>query len=112
METVIFEIILHAGNARAEAYEALRAAKTGDFAAAADHLSQADEEIGMAHRVQTDLAQQEARGEKVELSVLLIHAQDQLMTALTAKELIENMVDMHKTIHALEQKLEVGGCKD
>ncbi|HMM20331.1 MAG TPA: PTS lactose/cellobiose transporter subunit IIA [Selenomonadales bacterium] len=112
METVIFEIILHAGNARAEAYEALRSARAGDFAAAAGHLRQAEEEVGVAHRVQAEIIQGEARGEKAEISLLLVHAQDHLMTAIAEKSLIENMVDMQKTIHRLERQLEVIGCKD
>jgi PTS system cellobiose-specific IIA component len=106
METIIFEIILHAGNARAEAYAALRAAQDGDFAAAEEHLKLADEEIGIAHRTQADIIQQEAQGEKVAVTLLLIHAQDHLMTAMSEKNLIENMVEMHKTIRSLARKLE------
>ena len=112
METVIFEIILHAGNARAEAYEALRVAKARDFEAAAEHLRLAEEEIGIAHRTQVEIIQGEARGEKTEISLLFVHAQDHLMTAIAEKSLIENMVDMQKTIYLLEQKMEVLGCKD
>jgi PTS system cellobiose-specific IIA component len=106
METVIFEIILHAGNARAEAYSALGAAKTGDFPKAADHLRMAEEEVGIAHRSQTDIIQREAEGEKAEMSLLFVHAQDHLMTAIAEISLIENMVDMQKTIHELSSKLE------
>ncbi|MDR3564974.1 MAG: PTS lactose/cellobiose transporter subunit IIA [Negativicutes bacterium] len=105
-ETVIFEIILHAGNARAEAYDALRAAQAGDFDKAEAHLRQAEEEVGIAHRTQTDLIQQEARGEKTEITLLFVHAQDHLMTAIAEKSLIENMVGMHKTIQELSRKLE------
>lgn len=106
MENVIFEIILHAGNARAEAYAALRAAQDGDFSAAEQALKQAETEVGAAHRAQADLIQQEAQGNKVDVSLLLVHAQDHLMTAMAEKNLIENMVGMHKTIRELTQKLE------
>lgn len=106
MENVIFEIILHAGNARAEAYAALRAAQEGDFAAAEENLKQAETEVGAAHRAQADLIQKEAQGQKTEVSLLLVHAQDHLMTAMAEKNLIENMVGMHKTIRELKQQLE------
>jgi PTS system cellobiose-specific IIA component len=106
MEEIIFAIILHAGNARAEAYEALRAAQAGDFAAASVHLKQADAEIGDAHRTQADLIQQEAQGGKVPVTLLFVHAQDHLMTAMAEKNLIENMVEMHRTIRELKQQLE------
>ena len=105
-ETVIFEIILHAGNARAEAYDALRAAQSGDFATAARHLEQAEAEVGIAHRTQADIIQKEVSGEKTEITLLFVHAQDHLMTAIAEKNLIENMVEMHKTIRELSQKLE------
>ena len=112
METTIFEIILHAGNARAEAYAALQAAQDGDFAAAQENLKQAEAEIGVAHRTQADLIQQEAQGDHVQVSLLLVHAQDHLMTAMSEKNLIENMVEMHKTIAQLKQKLEASSCAD
>lgn len=111
-EEVIFAIILHAGNARAEAYDALKAAQTGEFDKAAEHLRQAEEEVGAAHRVQADMIQQEAQGNKVELSLLTVHAQDHLMTALSEKNLIENMIEMHKTIKQLSTKLEAVTCQD
>lgn len=105
-ETIIFEIILHAGNARAEAYDALRAAQAGDFAKAEAHLRQAEEEVGVAHRTQADIIQREAQGEKTEISLLFVHAQDHLMTAMAEKNLIENMVEMQRTIRELSRKLE------
>lgn len=111
-EEIIFTIILHAGNARAEAYEALRAAQAGDFDKAAEHLRQAEEEVSAAHRVQADMIQQEAQGNKVEITLLFVHAQDHLMTALSEKNLIENMVEMHKTIKQLAAKLEASECLD
>lgn len=111
-EEIIFTIILHAGNARAEAYDALRAAQAGEFDKAAEHLRRAEEEVGAAHRVQADMIQQEAGGSKVDVSLLVVHAQDHLMTAMSEKNLIENMVEMHKTINQLASKLEASQCQD
>lgn len=105
-ETVIFEIILHAGNARAEAYDALAAAKNGDFAKAAEHMAKAEEEVGVAHRAQADVIQREAAGEKQDISLLFVHAQDHLMTAIAEKSLISHMIGMEKTIRDLSARLE------
>lgn len=110
-EEIIFTIILHAGNARAEAYDALRAAQAGDFAKAEEHLRQAEAEITVAHRAQADIIQQETQGAKVEVTLLFVHAQDHLMTALSEKGLIENMIEMHKTIRELSGKLEAAQCQ-
>jgi len=111
-EEIVFKIILHAGNARAEAYDALRAAQAGDFAKAAAHLQQADAEVAVAHRTQADIIQKEAQGEPVAVTLLAVHAQDHLMTALSEKTLIEHMIAMHKTIRQLSDKLEATQCQN
>lgn len=103
-EDIIFQIILHGGNARAEAYQALNAARQGDFAAAQTHLAQAGREVAIAHRIQADIIQKEAGGEKTEVTLLVVHAQDHLMTAIAEKSLIENMITLHARIKALEDK--------
>ena len=109
-EDTIFTIILHAGNARSEAYDALRAAQAGNFAAASSHLQQAEAEIAIAHRAQSDTIQQEAGGQQCTITLLAVHAQDHLMTAVAEKSLIENMIEMHKTIRDLAVKLEACSC--
>jgi cellobiose PTS system EIIA component len=111
-EEIIFEIILHAGNARAEAYDALRAAQAGDFVKAQEHMKRAEEEVRIAHRVQSEMIQQEVQGKKVEVTLLFVHAQDHLMTALSEKNLIENMIEMHKTIRELSRNQEAAQCQD
>ena len=110
-EETIFQIILYAGNARAEAYAALRAAQAGDFLQAQEHLKLAENEVGLAHRVQTELIQKEAQGQKVEITLLGVHAQDHLMTAMAEKGLIENMIQMQKTIWELMRKQEACQCQ-
>ncbi|SES95642.1 PTS lactose/cellobiose transporter subunit IIA [Anaerobranca gottschalkii] len=104
-EKVIFEIILHAGNARAEAYEALKWAEQGEFDKSKEHMRKSDVEIGIAHKAQTDMIQKEVAGEKIDISLLFVHAQDHLMTAIAEKTLIENLVKMHEKFKKLEERL-------
>lgn len=96
IEQVVFSIILHAGDARSHALEALRYAREQKFTEAEESMAQAKTQLIAAHRIQTDLLQAEARGEKQEINLLLIHAQDHLMTAMLAKDLIEEMILMFK----------------
>ncbi|SHK52563.1 PTS lactose/cellobiose transporter subunit IIA [Paramaledivibacter caminithermalis] len=103
-EEIVFSIIISAGNARAKAYDALKCAQEGDFDKAQEYLKEAEAEVGNAHKVQTSIIQKEANGEKVELSVLFVHAQDHLMTAIAEKELIINMINLYKRISELENK--------
>lgn len=104
LEQIIFEIIIHGGNARAKAYDALRAVQQYDFKKAEEFMKEADEEIAQAHKIQTEIIQKEAAGEKIDITVLFVHAQDHLMTAIAEKGLIENMVDLYKRIYLLEKK--------
>lgn len=98
----VFQIILYGGNARSSAMEAIRFAKQGDIASARTALRQAATEMQQAHQVQTSLIQQEARGEKTEPTLLMIHAQDHLMNAITVKELAEEFVDVYERLLAKE----------
>jgi PTS system cellobiose-specific IIA component len=104
MEENVFEIILHGGDARALAYEALDLAKDGKIVEAKEKLKEAQKELNLAHNTQTKLIQTEVNGEKLQISLLVIHAQDQLMTAIAEKSLIENMVVMYEEIKELKNK--------
>lgn len=93
-EQVIFTIILHAGNARSYCFEALAVARSGKHTEATERLNEATKELQKAHSMQTNLLQLEAQGEKQEVSLLLVHAQDHLMNAILAKDLIKEIIGM------------------
>ncbi len=93
-EQIVFSIILYAGNARSYCFDALTLARGGKHAEASARLGQAVQELKKAHNMQFDLLQAEANGEKQEMSLLLIHAQDHLMNASLAKDLIKELISM------------------
>ncbi|GED30132.1 PTS lactose/cellobiose transporter subunit IIA [Brevibacillus nitrificans] len=96
---MIFQLILHGGNARSLAMEAIALAKNKDMAGAKNALAEAGEELSKAHQNQTAFIQKEVSGEKTELSMLLIHAQDHVMNAMTIKDLASEFVEMYGHIH-------------
>ena len=49
-----------------------------------------------AHNAQSDLLFAEANGNKVEVGILLVHAQDHLMTSMLAIELIQELIVLHR----------------
>lgn len=104
LETAIFEIISYGGNARSLAYEALNAAEEKEFEKAASIMEESKIELNKAHNVQTKLIQKEINGENFEKSLLMIHAQDHLMTAISEQSLIERMIRMHKSMNMIEGK--------
>lgn len=103
-EMQIFEIISHGGNAKALAYEALTKAHEGDFAQADSLIEEAHTELNKAHNTQTTLIQAEINGTPVEKSLLMIHAQDHLMTSISEISLIEQMMKLIKRIDVLEKR--------
>ena len=96
MEQIAFTIIAHAGEAKSLAFEALNKSKKGCFDEAEQLIEKSREEVNLAHKGQMDLLVAEANGEKTEVSVLLVHSQDHLMTCMLAIDLIEEMIAMRK----------------
>ena len=93
-----FQLILHSGNARSLAMEGIYAAKEKNFKLALEKLQEADNEFSQAHRFQTQLIQAEAGGLDLDTPILLIHAQDHLMTAMTLKDLAREIVELRQEI--------------
>ncbi|MDR4947381.1 PTS lactose/cellobiose transporter subunit IIA [Neobacillus cucumis] len=94
-----FQLILHSGNARSLAMEAIFAAKEKNFTVAFEKLREADQAFIQAHHFQTQLIQAEAGGEQFELPIILVHAQDHLMTALTVKDLAKELIELRQEIN-------------
>jgi len=64
-----------------------------------EFIEKAKDELIKTHKIQTNLLQKEASGDKQEVTLLLMHAEDHLMTAILAKELITEMIEMYKVIN-------------
>ena len=95
-EMVSFGIIAHAGDARSYAFGALEAAKAGNFEEAEELLKKSNDAAVEAHHMQTELLVNEANGNKTPVDVLLVHAQDHLMTSMLAVELIKELITIYK----------------
>lgn len=96
-EVIVMELVVNSGNARSTAIEALRAAKVNDFEQADALLEEADQILLKSHEVQTELIQNELNGKPVAVGLLMVHAQDHLMNAMTVLDLVKEIVDVLKT---------------
>lgn len=103
MEDIIFSIISYGGDAKALAYEAIEASESGDFEKAQSLLAEADESLKVAHNTQTQMYTDEVNGHNKEVSLLLVHAQDHLMTAIEVRSLAERFIAINKRISQLEE---------
>lgn len=92
--SVAMQIIIHAGDARTRANEALDALVDGDFDVAKEKMIEAHNEVTQAHQAQTDVIQREAAGEHIDGGVLFTHAQDTLMTVMTEVNLSDRLIQL------------------
>lgn len=98
LEEVVMGLIINSGQARSLAYAALKQAKQGDFIAARTMMDQSRLALNEAHLVQTKLIEGDQGEGKMKLSLVLVHAQDHLMTSMLARELVTELIDLHEKI--------------
>ena len=91
-ELIVMDIIMNAGEAKGYLYEALNKAKEGKFEEVDVLFEKAEEALGRAHDIQTSLLAREANGEKINVSILFVHSQDHLMTCMSEKNLITEII--------------------
>jgi PTS system cellobiose-specific IIA component len=101
LELAIMNIIINAGDCKNHAYMALNSVNEGNYEEAEKEMELANDALAKAHEGQTMFLHKEANGEKVDISVLFVHAQDHLMTAITEKNLIEQIMELRKIINTL-----------
>lgn len=99
-EEIVCQIIVNGGNARSFAMEAVALAKKGDIAGARDFLQKSADELSKAHKIQTELIQNEAAGKRTEVTLLMVHAQDHLMNAITVRDLAKEIVDIYEKMYS------------
>lgn len=98
LELLSFQMITFNGSARSCFVEAIAAAKEGDFARAEELMTEGEEQFIEGHKVHAQLIQQEAQTGGTALTLLLIHAEDQMMSAETLKIIAREIIDIHAKI--------------
>lgn len=98
VQEIAFKIILDSGNARTLVHEGFKAMREGAFKEAEDKLEEANDSLIKAHNVQTQLLHDYANGTEITMEVIMVHAQDHLMTTMTIREIAIEMLMMHKKI--------------
>lgn len=98
IEMIAFEMISEIGNAKSLFMESLDLAEKKDFDQAEKLINEGKKCLLNAHKPHMSLIQQEANGESIEFSLLLMHAEDQLMTTEMLKELAIKMIRMYRQI--------------
>ncbi|AOF49886.1 PTS lactose/cellobiose transporter subunit IIA [Tetragenococcus halophilus] len=104
-----FALVAYAGDAKADLFDALKQARQGNFKKARELVEDANENINEAHNQQTSLLTQEAGGAELDVTFIMVHGQDTLMTTMMLKDEIDYIINQYERITALEKKVERGG---
>ncbi len=104
MEMICFQIISSVGMAKSSYVEAMRAAAKGDFDEAAEKMKEGDAFYAKGHDAHADLIAQEANGEAVAFSLILMHAEDQMMASETVRLMAEENIKLYQKLTEMKEK--------
>ncbi len=98
LELKVVQIITFVGSARSSYIEAIQAAKNGNFEEAEALMQAGQADFLEGHHAHAELLTMEADGNPINVSMLLLHAEDQLMSAEGFKMIAEEFIDVYKKI--------------
>lgn len=105
LELQCFQMITYAGDARSKYVQAIRAAKTGDFQEAQSLMAAGKVSFIEAHKVHSELLPAEAGGAELKFSILLTHAEDQLMSAESMEIVGNELIGICQELFQLKKEL-------
>ncbi len=98
LEEQIFGIIAFSGDAKSSCIESIGLAKQGEFDKALEKLEDANKSLSEAQKNHLALMQKDANGEEGVVSVLTMHAEDQMMSVEVFKVLAQEIIDLYKKL--------------
>lgn len=99
---VVMGLITHAGDAKSLCMEAFQLVKSQNFDEAFELIKQSEAALNKAHNIQTGLLTNEASGKSIEITLLMVHAQDHLMNAISFKDMTEEVLYLHEEMNKLK----------
>lgn len=99
-EEWVMELLVNAGQARSDAMEAIRCAQKKDWVSAAQHIESSETACREAHKIQTALISQDEGCGKIQVNLILVHAQDHLMNAMLCQDLAKEIISLRKELFA------------
>lgn len=102
IEMICFQIISSSGAAKSSYIEAMRYARKFDFEKAEELIEDGKKEYLKAHEAHSELIYKETNGEKIDFSLILMHAEDQLMAADNFRLICEENISILKLVKDLK----------
>lgn len=96
IQDVSVMLIANAGDAYGHFNQAIACARKGDFEAADAEIAAGRTSIAAAHKSQLELLAAEGKGNELDLSLLLVHAQDHLMMAMSFENVAREFITLYR----------------
>lgn len=106
IQIACFSIISYVGDAKSCYMQALRAAKGGEYSKARELVDQGLRSYAEGHNAHAALITQEAQTGDVPSSLLLMHAEAQLMDAESCKVYVTEYINLYERVAELSGRLE------
>lgn len=103
LEVSAFQLILHSGNARSSAYEALESIKHLRKQVGLDKMKEAKTELVIAQKEHAQLLRRFANEETIQVNLLLVHAEDHISSTQVCVELIGELIQMYERMEQYEK---------
>ena len=97
--SLAFEIISEAGDSRSKALEAISLAQDNKLDESEEKIKEAKQSLVNAHKIQTELIQQEICGDAVDTNIIMVHSQDHFAMATTTIDLAEVILKLYKKLN-------------
>lgn len=98
MELVSFEIISAVGAARSQYLAAIQEAKKGNSDKAREMIEEGNDMFLNGHQAHAGILQKYASGEQMQIDLILMHAEDQLMSAETIRLIAEEFIELYECV--------------
>lgn len=102
-----FAIVAYAGDAKTALLKALDNAREGKIEEAKKLVEEANQSIVDAHNEQTKLLADEAGGDDMDVTFIMVHGQDTLMTTMMLMDQCKFFIDEYERINKIEEKLDM-----
>lgn len=92
---IAMQVISYGGMAKSAYMQALESIKTGDLEKGGVRIQEGDDHALRAHKIHAELLAREMEQGKPQVSLLMMHAEDQLMNAETIRILVIELRDIY-----------------
>ncbi|GAB2659356.1 PTS lactose/cellobiose transporter subunit IIA [Vibrio panuliri] len=101
-EEFLMSLLCYVGAARSAFIAAMRAARAGDFEQAQANVKEGDQALKDVHKSQTELIGYDEGAGKVQMTLILTHIQDHIMTTMLCREVTEEIIAIHKELKEIK----------